>query len=105
MANEKNNFPHLSISGRQKHPPVSAAPDAVGLLRTLLSRQTADLQAITQAIESDFGLTVQLFQLASELPATVPPGVFEISEIVVHLGLRQLRTMISHYPRNAALTS
>lgn len=94
MANEKNNHSQLSICGRRDHS-LPAAPESVALLRTLLSQPTADLHAITQAIESDLVLTIQLFQLSAQQPGTVPPGVFDISEIVVHLGCKKLRAMIS----------
>ena len=94
MANEKNNLPQLAICGGRDHT-LPAAPEAVALLRTLLSQPTADLQAITQTIESDLSLTVRLFQLAAQQPGTVPAGVFDISEIVVHLGLKKLKAMMS----------
>jgi HDOD domain len=102
VANGKNNHPRPSLCGRPEQP---STPEAIRLLRILLSQRTANLQAITQAIESDLGLTVRIFELAARMPATVPPGVFDISEIVVHLGLKQLRAMICHYPRNSAMTS
>jgi c-di-GMP-related signal transduction protein len=94
VANGKNNYPELSICVPQAHS-SAAAPEAVGLLRTLLSEQPADLQAITQTIESDLSLTVQLFHLAGQRPGTVPPGVSDISEIVVHLGRKNLKAMIA----------
>jgi len=102
VANAKNNTSRLSLRAREEQ---QAAPEAIGHLRTLLSQRTANLQAITDAIENDIGLTVRLYRLAAQLPATVPPGVFDISEIVVHLGIKQLRAMVSHYPRNSAMTS
>lgn len=94
MANGNNNHPELSICDRP-HYSLPVAPEAAALLRTLLSQQTADLQAITETIESDLGLTIQLYQLAAQQPGMVPVGVFEVSEVVVHLGLKRLRTMIS----------
>jgi len=94
VANGKNNHSQLSICSRRSLP---VAPETVALLRTLLSQQTADLQAITQAIESDLSLTVRLFQLAAQQPGTVPPDTFDISEIVVHLGVKKLRAMISRH--------
>jgi len=102
VANEKNNTSRLPLRVREEQ---QAAPEALGHLRALLSQQTANLQAITAAIENDLGLTVRLYRLAAQLPATVPPGVFDISEIVVHLGIKQLRAMVSNYPRNSAMTS
>lgn len=81
---------------------MPAAPEAVRLLRVLLCQQPADLQAITEAIESDLGLTARLFQLAARQPGTVPAGVFNVSEIVVHLGLKKLRTITSTIRRPPA---
>jgi HD-like signal output (HDOD) protein len=97
VANGEKNYSQLSICGRQGVPSASVppGPEAVGLLRTLLSDRTPNLQAITAAIESDVGLVVRLFQTAAQFPGTVPPGVFDISEIVVHLGIKNLRAMIS----------
>jgi HD-like signal output (HDOD) protein len=107
VANEKNNHSQLSICRRRDvaPAPVPAAPETIALLRTLLSQPAADLHAITQAFESDLGLTVRLFQLAAQQPGTVPPGVFDISEIVVHLGLKKVRAMISrNIPVQSQLT-
>ena len=94
MENKKNNLPQLSICGGRDHS-LPATPEAVALLRMLLSQPTTDLQAITQAIESDLALTIQIFQLAAQQPGTVPPGVSDISEIVVHLGRKKLQAMIA----------
>jgi len=107
VANGKNNHPQLSICGRQGLSSASmpVAPEAVGLLRTLLSQPAADLHAITQVIESDLGLTVRLLQLAAQQPGTVPADVFDISQIVVHLGLKKLRAMTSPIRRPSAFLS
>ena len=104
MANGKNNYPQLSICSRHDYS-LAVAPEAFGLLRALLSQPTADLHAITEAIESDLGLTVRLFRLAAQQPGAVPAGVFDISEIVVHLGLKRLRAMASPIRRAPASLS
>jgi len=77
---------------------IPAFPEALLLLRTLLDERFADLRAITETIRGDVGLTVSALQLAADEPDVVPAEVLNISEIVVHLGLENLRTMISSIP-------
>jgi len=73
-------------------------PESLGLLRTLLSAPVPDLQAITDAIRGDVGLTVEVLRQAAEQPDTEPANVLNLAEIVVHLGLEKLRAVISKTP-------
>lgn len=96
MANRTKSDSQLTLCEREqffsKAMPVSA--EAAGRLRALLSQPILNLQAVTEAIQSDLELTLRLFQFAAQRPATVPCSAVDISEIVVHLGRQNLRAMI-----------
>lgn len=85
-------------------PALPAIPDALAHLRKLLNERFADLRAITEAVRGDVGLTMHAFRLAAENQDAVPPDVLSISEIVVHLGLNNLRTMAFQTPALTEVT-
>jgi HD-like signal output (HDOD) protein len=94
-----NGTKYLPTSHRRHNDDLTAltpvSQEAAGVVRMLLSQPAADLQAITDAIQSDLGLTIRLFHLAAQKPDAVPRGTLEISEIVVHLGRKNLEAIIS----------
>ena len=85
-----------------------AMPDAVLLLRLLLSSHTADLHAVTDVIRNDIGLTVQLFRLAALERRGRATGTLNVGDLVIEIGLEKLRSMAAEtrlnpiYPQNAA---
>ena len=94
MAHSTKGNSQLSLSKREGQFSTPVSGEAAGRLRMLLSQPTLNLQAITEAIQSDLELTLRLFYFAAQWPATVPFRSADISEIVVHLGRQNLRVMI-----------
>jgi len=76
----------------RKGPAISAAPHAAARLQLLASSSVADLEAITSIIRDDLGLTIRLLQLA-EQTLEENAGNLSLEELVIHLGLEQLRRM------------
>jgi len=72
---------------------VPARPEAVAQLQLLASSHVADLDAITDMIRNDAGLTIQLLQFGARNLGTCAGSVSSLGELVVQLGLEQLRTM------------
>jgi HD-like signal output (HDOD) protein len=70
-----------------------AMPDAVLLLRLLLSSHSVDLHAITDVIRNDVGLTVQLFRLAAIERSGRPSSTLNVGDLVVQIGLDKLKIM------------
>src|ERR1700689_5354026 len=70
-----------------------AMPDAVLLLRLLLSSHIADLHAITDVIRNDVGLTAQLFRLAAIERSGRPSSTLNVGDLVVQIGLDKLKIM------------
>jgi HD-like signal output (HDOD) protein len=85
-----------------------AMPDAVLLLRLLVSSQSADLHAITDVIRNDVGLTVQLFRLAALERSGRAASTLNIGDLVIQLGLEKLKKLAAEtklnplQPQNAA---
>jgi HD-like signal output (HDOD) protein len=83
-------------------------PDAVLLLRLLLSSHIADLHAITDVIRNDVGLTAQLFCLAASERGGRATGILNVGDLVVQTGLEKLKSMAAETrlnplpPQNAA---
>jgi HD-like signal output (HDOD) protein len=73
--------------------PVPARPEAVAQLQLLASSHVADLDAITDVIRNDIGLTIQLLQFGARNLGTRAGSISSLDELVVQLGLEQLRTM------------
>lgn len=72
---------------------VPARPEAVAQLQLLASSHVADLEAITDVIRNDAGLTIQLLQFGVRNLGTCAGSVSSLGELIVQLGLEQLRTM------------
>lgn len=85
-----------------------AMPDAVLLLRLLLSSHIADLHAITEVIRNDVGLTVQLLWLAARERNGRASSILNIGDVVVQMGLEKLKSLAAEtklnplHPQNAA---
>ncbi len=71
---------------------IAAMPEAAAQLQLLASSSAADLDAITSIIRDDLGLTIGLLQLAEET-LEENSGDLSLEELVIHLGLEQLRRM------------
>lgn len=119
LADGKHNEPLLAVGDSRRSPesslpiPLQAAefplppamPDAVVLLRLLVSSHTVDLHAVTEVIRNDVGLTVQLLRLAASSRAT---SSLNLADIVVHAGLDKLKGLAAEtklnplHPQNAA---
>lgn len=106
LANSKPNKSTLSLSHRngfselraglqagQDGIGMPAMPEAVAQLQLLAASHIVDLQAITDVIRNDVGLTVQLLQLVARNLGKRAGSISNLEELVVHLGLEQLRTM------------
>lgn len=72
---------------------VPATPEAVAQLQLLASSHVADLDAISDVIGKDAGLTIQLLQFSATRMGKRVGSMASIGELVVHLGLEQLRNM------------
>lgn len=115
MANIKNDQPDSEVltSGRITETPQScrlirgnselmpalpATGEALVLLQALLNEPCADLSAISETIRGDIGLTVHAFHLAAQDCNAMPSDALSISEIIIHLGVNNLRTMTLQVP-------
>jgi HD-like signal output (HDOD) protein len=85
-----------------------AMPDAVLLLRLLLSSHVADLHAITDVIRNDVGLTAQLLRLAAQERGGRPTSILNVGELLVQIGLDKLKALAAQtklnplHPQHAA---
>jgi len=79
-------------------PALPAAAEALVLLQALLDEPWADLSSITETIRGDIGLTVNAFQLAARDCNAVRDDVLSISEVIVHLGVNNLKAMMFQVP-------
>src|SRR5215813_12486337 len=70
-----------------------AMPEAVLLLRLLVSGGCADLHAITEVIRNDVGLAVQLLHMAARECVPRVANTLSIGETVVQVGLPNLRSL------------
>ena len=84
-------------------PPPPAMPDAVLLLRLLLSSQIADLHAIADVIRNDVGLTAQLFRLAAIERGGRATNILNIGDLVVQIGLEKLKDLAAETRLNPLL--
>jgi HD-like signal output (HDOD) protein len=80
-----------------------AMPDAVLLLRLLVSSHSADLHAITDVIRNDVGLTVQLFRLAALERNGRAASTLDVGDLVVQIGLSQLKGLAAKTKLNPLL--
>jgi HD-like signal output (HDOD) protein len=98
----------LQTGQASEFPLPPAMPDAVLLLRLLLSCHLADLHAITDVIRNDVGLTVQLFCLAALERRGRATNTLNVGDLVVQIGLEKLKSLAAetrlnpHHPQNAA---
>lgn len=84
----------ISDLNSQRDVAVPAMPEAVALLQLLVSSCFADLDAITNVIRNDVGLTIQLLRLSAlNFGRPTSGGIPYLGELVVCLGLDQLRAM------------
>src|SRR5262249_46457677 len=83
--------PRLHASRPSDLPLPPAMPKGALLLRMLLSTYAVDLQAITEVITNDVGLTVRLLHLAGV--ERLRSSKLSLAEIVVQIGLAKLRTL------------
>jgi HD-like signal output (HDOD) protein len=89
-------------------PPPPSMPDAVLLLRLLLSSHTADLHAITDVIRNDVGLTAQLFRFAALERGGRATSTLIVGDLVVQIGLEKLKGLAAEtklnplHPQSAA---
>jgi len=107
LADGKHNESLLPVSdsghGSESSLPISlqvaefplppAMPDAVLLLRLLLSSHIADLQGITEVIRNDVGLTVQLLYLSARERHGRASSILNIGDVVVQIGLEKLKSL------------
>ncbi|MFZ0287375.1 MAG: HDOD domain-containing protein [Terriglobales bacterium] len=101
-------LPSLQLRQADELPLPPAMPDAVLLLRLLLSSHVADLHAITNVIRNDVGLAVQLFRLAALEGAGRAAGSVNVGDLIIQIGLEKLKSLAVQtrlnplHPPNAA---
>jgi HD-like signal output (HDOD) protein len=78
-----------------------AMPDAVLLLRLLLSSHSADLYAITDVVRNDLGLTIQLFHLAATERHGRATNILDIGNLIVLIGVEKLKALATQSRLNA----
>ena len=84
---------HSKIECGTELPDLPAMAKSAVLLQMLLASNVVDLEAITQVIRDDVGLTTQLLRLVlCEFPHFSRKSL-RLQELVVHVGLQELRTM------------
>lgn len=82
------------LPGEALFPTLPALPLALLHLEWALSATVADLEDITNIIQSDIGLTAQLLRLAARDEGS-GGGVVAIRDLVVNLGLEKLRALVA----------
>jgi HD-like signal output (HDOD) protein len=83
------------LPGEADFPSPPALPNALLQLELCLSESVADLQAITNIVCSDIGLTAQVLRLAARELEESPQEIIPISEIVVRVGIEKLRALLA----------
>src|ERR1700727_1261240 len=92
----------LGLPGEAEFPSPPALPNALLRLELALSESVRDLEEISNIVRGDIGLTIQLLRLAArEIPESVGT-MFTIPELVIHLGIEKLATLVA---RTEALPS
>jgi len=84
---------HSEIECGTELPDLPAMAKSIVLLQMLLASNVVDLEAITQVIRDDVGLTTQLLRLALCESPQFSRRSLKLEELVVHLGLQKLRAM------------
>jgi HD-like signal output (HDOD) protein len=72
---------------------VAANAEAVAQLQLLASSHVVDLEAITNVIRKDAGLTIQVLQLSARRFGKHADGMSTLTELIIQLGLEQLRAI------------
>jgi HD-like signal output (HDOD) protein len=93
LANANNESQQTRSDSRLGRPTFPAAPEAVAQLQLLASSHVVDLGAITAVIRGDAALTIQLLQFGAAKLGKLAGEAASVEELVVHLGLEQLRAM------------
>lgn len=89
-----HSFPtHAQVVCGAALPDLPAMAGSVILLQMLLASNVVDLEAITQVIRDDVGLTAQLLRLALSESPHLARRPLNLGELVVHVGLQKLRAM------------
>jgi HD-like signal output (HDOD) protein len=85
----------LLLPGEAEFPSPPALQDALLRLELALSESVTDLEEISNIVRGDIGLTIQLLRLAArEIPESVGT-TFTIGEMVIHLGVEKLVTLVA----------
>jgi HD-like signal output (HDOD) protein len=85
----------VPLPGEAEFPSPPALPNALLQLELRLSAPVTDLRDITTIIRSDVGLTAQLLRLAAAEMESSSGKLTSISEIVVHVGVEELKTLVT----------
>lgn len=85
----------FALPGEAEFPSPPAMPNALLRLDLWLSAFVADLQDITNIIQSDIGLTAQVLRLAAREIEASSGKIAAISEIAVLVGVEQLRELVA----------
>ncbi len=91
-------FPRQStfpLPGEAKFASPPALANNLFQLDACLSAPVCDLASVTNIIRSDIGLTVQLLRLAAAEIEHSPEDVVPLGEIVVHVGLDNLKRIVN----------
>ena len=100
LANQTTTESDLHNSQDWSSVPIPAEATAAAQLQLLASSHVVDLATITKVIASDGGLTIRLVQCSAKKFGRQAATMESLGEIVVQLGLEQLRTLAAE----AALT-
>jgi len=79
-------------------PTAPAMAASVVTLQVLLAEYVVDLEAITQVIRADVGLTIELLRSAKVGPSSLGDVHVDLSQIAVETGLERLRKIIMGVP-------
>ncbi len=93
LANAKHESKQAHSNSGLGRPIFPAAPEAVAQLQLLASSYVVDLGAITAVIRSDAALTIRLMQFGAAKLGRLAGEAASVEELVVHLGLEQLRAL------------
>jgi len=101
LASSAHSSTRLHGPWRQSSAGLQAIPAMAGsvvTLHILLAENVVELEAITQVIRADVGLTIQLLRSAKFRAGSLGNTRIHLSQIAVELGLDRLRHMITEIP-------
>jgi hypothetical protein len=81
-----------------RSPRLPALPEALGLLRSVLSEPVVDLADLAAIVRGDIGLVVGVLRLGSDELGPMAEPALRVSDLLVHLGVDRLKTMASLVP-------